>query len=120
MLRPSPSLTQRRKGPGYSHAHPSSPSIVFLLLTSSPLCQPRWQTLLTCSTPTRTMATPIQSVAVLPVSLEKDPAGHGQQTASDDRVAPAPPHSTRDKYKQRLARAWLCPSEPLRVRHVTA
>ncbi len=26
----------------------------------------------------------------LPVVLEKDPAGHGQQTASDDRVAPAP------------------------------
>ena len=39
------------------------------------------------------------------MSLEKDPAGHTQQTASDDRVAPAPPHSTRAKYKQRLARA---------------
>ena len=25
-----------------------------------------------------------------PVALEKDPAGHGEQSASDDRVAPAP------------------------------
>ena len=37
----------------------------------------------------------MQSVAVLPVALEKDPAGHGQHTASDDRVAPAMPRSTR-------------------------
>ena len=62
----------------------------------------------------------MQSVAVLPVAVEKDPAGHGQHTASDDRVAPATQHSTRDKYNQRLARAWLCPRGLCRDRYKVA
>jgi hypothetical protein len=34
---------------------------------------------------------------VLPSTLEKDPTGHGEQSASDDHVAPA-----RDTYRARL------------------
>ncbi len=70
---------------GHSHAQASlsqaqAPSLPHTMLTQ----------------PTSPITFPIQSVAVLPVALEKDPARHGQQTASDDRVAPAPPHSTCD------------------------
>ena len=43
-----------------------------------------------------------------PVAMEWDPAGHGEQTASDDLVAPAQPQRTHDKFKLRLAPAWFC------------
>ena len=35
------------------------------------------------------------SAGTLPVTVEKDPAGHGEQSASDDRFAPAPRHRPR-------------------------
>jgi hypothetical protein len=70
--------------PGHSHAH----ALRLRPSTSSHHAQ----------APTSPIAFPIQSVVILPVSLEKVPAGHAQQTASDDRVAPATTHSARDKY----------------------
>ena len=63
---------------------------------------------------TRTAIHPIHAGVAgrgaLPVAVEKDPAGHGEQSASDDRVAPAP----RPRPAPRVLRRLLSYSRSMR------